>query len=109
MLSVSKLNAYYGQFHVLEDVSIMVEEGEVVVLLGPNGHGKSTLLKSICGLVDRVTGSIQYKFKEISGTPAEKLVDMGIVYIAENRELFPHMSVLENLKQVLIHRTRQAS
>ena len=53
MLKVNNLNAYYGESHVLKDVSIAVKEGEVVVMLGPNGHGKSTLLKSICGLVDK--------------------------------------------------------
>ena len=98
MLKVSNLNTYYGESHVLIDVSIDVNQGEVVVLLGPNGHGKSTLLKSICGLVDNVTGSITYQDREINDLAAEKLVDLGVIYISENRELFPHMTVLENLK-----------
>jgi len=98
MLNVNNLNAYYGESHVLKDVSIDVNQGEVVVMLGPNGHGKSTLLKSICGLLDNVTGSITYQNKEINGLAAEKLVDLGVIYISENRELFPHMTVLENLK-----------
>ena len=98
MLEVRGLNTYYGQSHVLRDVSVTVNKGEVVVLLGPNGHGKSTLLKSICGLVDKVKGKITYQGKDITGQRTEKTVNMGITYIAENRELFPYMTVLENLK-----------
>ena len=77
MLTVTDLNAYYGEFHVLEDVSLEVSKGDVVVMLGPNGHGKSTLLKAVCGLVERLTGSITYQGEEISGLPAEKLVTKG--------------------------------
>ena len=98
MLNVSKLSAYYGESHVLKDVSIEVNQGEVVVMLGPNGHGKSTLLKSICGLVDKTKGKITYQNRDINDMVTEKLVDLGIIYISENRELFPHMTVLENLK-----------
>jgi branched-chain amino acid transport system ATP-binding protein len=98
MLSIENLNAYYGQAHVLKDVSINVNKGEVVVMLGPNGHGKSTLLKSLCGIVDSKQGRISYKDQDIINLSSEKIVNMGITYIAENRELFPYMSVLENLK-----------
>ena len=98
MIKVEGLNAYYGDFHVLKDVCLKVGKGQVVVMLGPNGHGKSTLLKSVCGLVDRVTGSILYNAENIAGLKAEKLVNQGITYLAENRELFGEMTVLENLK-----------
>lgn len=98
MLNVSNLNAYYGESHVLLDVSMHVEKGEVVVMLGPNGHGKSTLLKSICGLVDNATGTITYQGGDINGLGTDKIVNMGLIYIAENRELFPHMTVMDNLK-----------
>ncbi len=98
MIKVEGLNAYYEDFHVLKDVCLNVEKGQVVVMLGPNGHGKSTLLKSVCGLVDRITGSISYNGENIAGLKAEKLVNQGITYIAENRELFGEMTVLENLK-----------
>ncbi|MCK5837239.1 MAG: ABC transporter ATP-binding protein [Desulfobacula sp.] len=98
MLSIENLNAYYGQAHVLKDVSINVNKGEVVVMLGPNGHGKSTLLKSLCGMVDKKQGKISYKDQDIIKLSSEKIVNMGITYIAENRELFPYMSVMENLK-----------
>jgi branched-chain amino acid transport system ATP-binding protein len=98
MLKVNSLNTYYGESHVLRDISISVNQSEVVVMLGPNGHGKSTLLKSICGLVDQTKGNITYKDKDINGLATEKIVNLGITYIAENRELFPYMTVLENLK-----------
>ena len=98
MLTVRNLNAYYGESHVLKDVSIDVNQGEVVVMLGPNGHGKSTLLKSICGLVEKVKGIITYREQSIIGITTEHIVNLGLIYIAENRELFPHMTVMENLK-----------
>lgn len=98
MLSIENLNAYYGQAHVLKDVSIRVNKGEVVVMLGPNGHGKSTLLKSLCGMVDSKKGKIRYQNQDIIKWPSEKIVNLGITYIAENRELFPYMTVMENLK-----------
>jgi len=98
MLEITNLDTYYGESHILRDVSLSVNRGEVVVMLGPNGHGKSTLLKSICGLVDKVKGRITYQDQDINGMRAEKIVNMGITYIAENRELFPYMTVLDNLK-----------
>ena len=98
MLKVSHFDAYYGESHVLRDVSVFVDKGEVVVMLGPNGHGKSTLLKSICGLVEDVTGTITYQEKSINGLATENIVNLGLIYIAENRELFPNMTVMENLK-----------
>jgi branched-chain amino acid transport system ATP-binding protein len=98
MLNVSHLNAYYGESHVLRDVSVFVAKGEVVVMLGPNGHGKSTLLKSICGLVERVKGTITYREKPITGIATENIVNLGLIYISENRELFPYLSVMDNLK-----------
>ena len=98
MLSVNKLNSFYGEFRVLYDVSLQVNDGELIVVFGPNGHGKSTLLKTICGLHPPASGSIKFDGNEITGLPALKLVEMGIVYIAEDRHLFPQMTVLENLK-----------
>lgn len=98
MIKIKGLNAYYGQFHVLKDVSITVEEKQVVVILGPNGHGKSTLLKAICGLIEDTRGEISFNNTCLTDLPSEKIVDLGVTYIAETRELFPHMSVLDNLK-----------
>jgi len=98
MLKVNKLNAYYGESHILKDVSATVDQGQVVVMMGPNGHGKSTLLKSICGLVEKVSGEISYNGEDIIGSAAGKIVNLGVIYIAENRELFPYMTVKDNLK-----------
>lgn len=98
MLKINNLNAYYGESHVLKDISASVGRGEVVVMLGPNGHGKSTLLKSICGLVDKTDGQILYDGQDIIGLATDKIVNLGVTYIAENRELFPYMTIRENLK-----------
>jgi len=98
MLSVNEINSFYGEFRVLHDVSLQVNDGELIVVFGPNGHGKSTLLKTICGLHPPASGSIKFDGNETTGLPALKLVEMGIVYIAEDRHLFPQMTVLENLK-----------
>jgi branched-chain amino acid transport system ATP-binding protein len=98
MLQVESMEAGYGELQVLREISFSVKKGELIVILGPNGHGKSTLLKTICGLVKSNTGSIKFKGKEISQLPIEKIVEMGLVYVAEERELFPEMTVLENLK-----------
>lgn len=98
MLEVDKIDAFYGEFQVLKEVSLKVGDGELIVVFGPNGHGKSTLLKTICGLLTPTSGSIRFYGKEISKLPSQKIVEMGIVYIAEERHLFPDMTVLENLK-----------
>ena len=98
MLEVNKINSFYGEFQVLYDVSLKVNDGELVVVFGPNGHGKSTLLKTICGLHPPASGSIKFNGEETIRWSAIKLVERGIVYIAEDRHLFPEMTVLENLE-----------
>jgi len=98
MLEVSNLNFFYGEFQALHDISFQVDDQELVIVFGPNGHGKSTLLKTICGLQSAASGSIRFDGKDITDFSAIKLVEMGLVYIAEDRHLFPQMSVLENLK-----------
>jgi branched-chain amino acid transport system ATP-binding protein len=98
MLEVESIETFYGEFQVLKNVSIEVGDGELRLLLGPNGHGKSTLLKTICGLLTPASGTIRFRGKEINRLPSEKIVEMGITYIAEDRELFPEMTVMENLK-----------
>jgi branched-chain amino acid transport system ATP-binding protein len=98
MLDVTSIDASYGELQVLRDVSLSVKKGELITILGPNGHGKSTLLKTICGLIKPSTGSIMFKGEEISQLPIEKIVEMGLVYVAEERELFAELTVLENLK-----------
>ena len=98
MLSVKNVDFYYGEVQVLTDVSLEVNEGEFVTVFGPNGHGKSTLLKVISGLLKPASGSIQYDGKPISEMAIKDIVDMGLVYIPEDRHLFPELTVIENLK-----------
>ncbi len=97
MLKVRDINSFYGEFQVIRNVSLDVDDQELMILLGPNGHGKSTLLKTICGLIVPASGSIQFNGVEIAGFPTEKVVQMGLIYIAEERHLFPEMTCLENL------------
>lgn len=96
-LEVQEVDSFYGDLQVLRKVSLTVAEGEFVALLGPNGHGKSTLLKAIAGLHPPSLGSIRYRGTEIFGATAVEIVQMGLVYIPEERYLFPDMTVLENL------------
>lgn len=97
MLEINQVNAFYDDLQVLRQVNMHVEQGEVVALFGPNGHGKSTLLKTICGLHHASAGSIRFNGQEISRQPAHKIVELGLSYIPEERHLFRDMSVLENL------------
>jgi branched-chain amino acid transport system ATP-binding protein len=98
MLEVHRVNSFYGDMQVLRQVSLKVGKGEVVALFGPNGHGKSTLLKAISGLHPPASGSITYEGQEISNLPTHKIVEMGLAYIPEERHLFRDMTVLENLR-----------
>ena len=97
MLDIKDLRVYYDKVQVLWDVSFGIEEGEVVTLLGSNGAGKSTTVKTIQGLLKSKTGSIRFEDKHIEGLPAYKVVNDGIALVPEGREIFPKMSVLENL------------
>jgi len=107
MLEVDKINTFYSQFQALHEVSIKVGDGELVVVFGPNGHGKSTLLKTICGLLTPTSGSIKFSGEQINGLPTEEIVEMGLVYIAEERHLFPEMTVLDNLQLGAYNRNAQ--
>jgi branched-chain amino acid transport system ATP-binding protein len=98
MLEVREIDSFYGELQVLRQVSVHVEAGEVVALFGPNGHGKSTLLKAISGLHPPAAGSVKFNGEELSKLPAHKIVERGLVYIPEERNLFPDMTVMENLK-----------
>jgi branched-chain amino acid transport system ATP-binding protein len=98
MLEAHHVDSFYGDMQVLRQVSLNVSEGEIVALFGPNGHGKSTLLKAISGLHPPTSGSVTYRGQEISNLPTHKIVEMGLAYIPEERHLFRDMTVLENLK-----------
>lgn len=97
LLEVKDLNTFYGLSHVLQSVSLNVEEGEIVALLGRNGMGKSTTLKSIMGLVKPRSGAVIFKGKDITGFPPFKVARAGIGYVPEERRIFPELSVLDNL------------
>ena len=96
-LEVESLNTYYGESRVLQDMSLKVEQGEIVALLGRNGMGKSTTLKSIMGLVKPRSGTVIYKDKNITGYPPYKVAKAGIGYVLEERWIFPTLTVMENL------------
>ena len=98
MLKVNNINVYYGQIHAIKDVSFEVNEGEVVSLIGANGAGKSTALKTISGLLRSKTGSIEFLDKKIGHTEAYKLVSKGLAQVPEGRRVFLEMTVLENLE-----------
>lgn len=97
LLEVENLNAYYGESHVLQDMSLKVDQGEIVALLGRNGMGKTTTLKSIMGLVKPRSGSVIYKGENIAGYPPYKIAKAGIGYVPDERWIFPTLTVTENL------------
>lgn len=97
MLKITDLHAGYGGSEVLHSVSLRVDEGEAVVILGPNGHGKTTLLRAISGLIRPTAGNIELDGKIISGLPAEQIVAAGVIHIPQGDLVFPEMTVMENL------------
>jgi branched-chain amino acid transport system ATP-binding protein len=97
ILEVKDLECFYGDLQVIRKVSFRVMDGDVVALFGPNGHGKSTLLKTICGIHPQRNGSVYFQGKDITLASVEQRVEMGLVYIPEDKNLFLDMSVLENL------------
>jgi len=98
MLRLVNVNSYYGLVHVLKNISMHINEGEIVTLLGANGAGKTTTLRAISGLQPVRGGEIFYQNKEITGSAPEKLVELGIAHVPEGRQLFRPMSVYENLE-----------
>ena len=97
LLIVEDLHAYYGESHVLQGVALAVEEGRVLSLLGRNGAGKSTTLKSILGIVKPRGGCIRFAGQDFTGAPPYRIAQAGIGYVPETRGIFPSLSVLENL------------
>jgi branched-chain amino acid transport system ATP-binding protein len=97
LLSVENIDVFYDDLHILHGVSLEVAEGELVGVIGANGHGKSTLLKAVCGLVPVAAGDIIYAGESIRNRNVSELVARGLVYVAEDRRLFPDMTVRENL------------
>jgi branched-chain amino acid transport system ATP-binding protein len=98
LLRLSGINTYYGQIHILEDLNLHVGEGELVSLLGGNASGKSTTLKTILGLVQPATGSVEFAGEEITDRSTSYRIARGMAIVPENRRLFAPMTVLENLE-----------
>lgn len=97
ILEVEDLHVYYGMIHVLKGVSFHVEEGEIVTLIGANGAGKSTTLRTISGLVAKSSGKVVFDGHDLEKVPAHKIVGLGLTQVPEGRRLFPGLSVEDNL------------
>jgi branched-chain amino acid transport system ATP-binding protein len=97
LLEIEDLHTFYGNIEALKGISLRVGEGEVVTLIGANGAGKSTTLRSISGLTPPRTGTIRFRGRDISVTPAQDIVRLGISHAPEGRRVFPRMTVLDNL------------
>ncbi len=98
MLQVKDIHTFYGLSHVLFGVSLSVDQGEIVCLLGRNGAGKSTIIKSIMGIVPPKQGSIKYRGKEINGLPPFRIARLGVGYVPDDRRVFADLTVGENLE-----------
>ncbi len=98
ILKVDDINVYYGSIHAIKGISFEVRRGEIVTLIGANGAGKSTTLNTISGLLRTQTGGISFLGKDISKTPAHRLVEMGLAQVPEGRRIFLNMTVRENLE-----------
>ncbi len=98
LLKVDDINVYYGAIHAIKGISLDVDEGEIVTLIGANGAGKSTTLKTISGIMRPKTGSIEFQGQDITKVPAHKIVKMGLSQVPEGRRVFMQMTVKENLE-----------
>ena len=98
MLTVEDINVYYGAIHAIKGISLDVPDGEIVALIGSNGAGKSTTLRTISGLMKPKTGKILYEGHDIACVPAHKIVGMGLCQVPEGRHVFANMTVMENLE-----------
>jgi branched-chain amino acid transport system ATP-binding protein len=98
MLQIENLMVSYGKAVALSEVSLKIKEGELVALLGSNGAGKSTLLKTISGMMPALSGSIKFQGTELTNLPAHKIVELGVIQVPEGREVFPQLTVKDNLR-----------
>ena len=108
ILELQDVHTYYGAIHALKGISLEVREGEIVTLIGANGAGKSTTLRSINGLNHPRMGTIRFQGREITDTPPHVIVKMGVAQSPEGRRLFPRMTVLENLEMGAFQRADRA-
>jgi len=98
MLRLDNLNVYYGESHILRNISFSIGPGEVVCLMGRNGVGKTTLLKTVMGVLHSRTGKVTFEQVDISKESPDRRVRRGIAYVPQGREIFPHLTVRENLR-----------
>jgi neutral amino acid transport system ATP-binding protein len=105
LLQVDEIIAGYGETEILHSVSIAVGQGEIVTIIGPNGSGKSTLLKAILGLVQPKSGQVTFRDEDITGTAPERIVRKGICYVPQSSNVFPSLTVHENLEMGAFVRT----
>lgn len=103
LLRLEDIHTYYGKSHILQGVSLEIEKGEIVGLLGRNGVGKTTTLNTIMGFIKPRSGKLVFKDTEFTAYPSHKIARMGISYVPQGRHLFPKMTVLENLKTGMIY------
>jgi branched-chain amino acid transport system ATP-binding protein len=106
MLSLENVNTYYGYSHILQGVSLEVRQGEIVVLLGRNGVGKTTTMKTIMGIQPPKTGKVVFMGENIAGLPPYRIAQRGISLIPEDRRVIPGLTVYENLKLGSLVRTK---
>jgi branched-chain amino acid transport system ATP-binding protein len=104
MLRVENVSAFYGRIQALREISLHVNEGEIVAVIGSNGAGKSTLLNTICGMIPARGGRVEFAGRSIAGLPPEKIVRLGISQVPERRQIFSTMSVMDNLILGAYHR-----
>jgi branched-chain amino acid transport system ATP-binding protein len=97
MLSVENLDVFYGDVQALDSVSLEIEEGAIVAIVGANGAGKTTLIRALAGMQRQVRGRVYFRGADISGWPSHRVCDLGIGQVAEGRQVFPSLSVEENL------------
>jgi len=98
MLKVNNINTFYGNIQALKGVSLEVDEGEIVTLIGANGAGKTTTLMSLCGVTPPRSGEVLFQGEPLTGLSGDKVVEMGIIQVPEGRRIFPNMTVVENLE-----------
>ena len=98
MLRLLNINTFYGEIHVLKNITLHIQEGEIVTLIGANGAGKTTLLNTISGIINARAGQIMYNGRDVSRKSADRIVKMGISQVPEGRQIFNPLSVIDNLK-----------
>jgi branched-chain amino acid transport system ATP-binding protein len=97
MLKIRNVETYYGNIQALKNISMDVQEGEIITLIGANGAGKSTTLMTLCGVVPATSGTIEFQGRDITGMPADQIAALGISQVPEGRRIFPYLTVMENL------------